>query len=277
LPDGASDTVASVTSDTALATTGTHIECNGNYSIFRQVFEASGNQVTIGRGATGDATASLFVLDSDTNATFNAGTTTNGPTEVDGAMFYSATSRSFLCGVAGAWETCNGLLYSNTSAPSAVTTCTTACLNLGAAPIPANYCQPGRVIHVIARGVYGDTTTAPTMSLEFRLGTSTTRLTDTAVGGATPTITPGAISLSNTPWTIDYTLICFSTTSMSGAGTFTYQNTATTTTSSIVLSMPPTTTGSLATTAQNLYLFPIFGTSNAANSITGTQYVVYGN
>ncbi|HVO86562.1 MAG TPA: hypothetical protein VMT23_02405, partial [Candidatus Binatia bacterium] len=276
LPDGVTDTIASVGGTTTLTTNSSHIECSGSYTITRKILQVTGNNVTVGNGATGDAAGSLVILDSDTNATFSAGTASNAPTEIDGAMFYSKSNHSFLCGVAGSWETCNGLLYSNTSAPGAVNSCTTACGNIGAAPIPANYCQAGRVIHIMAKGVFGSNSTAPTMILGFYLGTSTTRTSDTSVGGVSPTFTP-AVSLSAVPWSIDYTLLCFSTTSMSGAGTITYQNSTTNTTADIVLGMPATTTSSLATTAQTLYLFPQFGTSNSANTITGTQYIVTGN
>jgi hypothetical protein len=58
----------------------------------------------------------------------------------------------------------------------------------------------------------------------------------------------------------------------------TYQNSNTNTTTNVVLQMPPTTTSALTTTgAANLYLFPQFGTSNAANTITGSQFIVTGN
>jgi hypothetical protein len=225
---------------------------------------------------TSDTTGTLLVLDTDTDAAYSAGSATNSQTEIDGAMFYSTVNHAFMCGMAGAWETCTGLLYSNTSVPSAVNTCTTACGNIGAAPIPANYCKPGRVIHIIARGVFGTYSTAPTLILGFYYGTSATRGSNTSVGGVSPTFTPAA-SLSGLPWSIDYTLICLTTASMNGAGILTYQNSATATTTNVMLQMPATTTSSLTTTSTaNLYLFPQFGTSNAASTITGSQYFVSG-
>ncbi len=228
---------------------------------------------------TSDTTGTLLVLDTDSDSTFNQGTISNAATEINGAMFYSSTDHNFMCGVAGAWTTCNGLLYSNTSIGSAINTCTTACGNLGAASIPANYCQAGRVIHIYARGHYG-TTSAPTLQMEVRYGTNTTRTSDTLIGAASPTATAGS-TISNAQWIIDYKIVCFSTTSMDGQGLF-YLQTVTTTTATGqfgVFNMVSTasTTGLTTSSAANLYLFPVWSANSASNTITTDQYVVTGN
>jgi hypothetical protein len=192
-------------------------------------------------------------------------------------MFYSSTNHSFMCGVAGAWETCNGLLYSNTSAGGAINACTTACGALGVAPIPANYCKAGRVIRMTARGTWGDTSSAPTLQFEARYGTNATRTSDTLLGAASPAFSVAAINQSALPWSADITIICFSTTSMNVAGVITFENDATTTNNNLTVQMVATTTNSLTTTgAANLYLFPLWGTSNASNTITASQFIVTG-
>lgn len=224
-----------------------------------------------------DATGTLLVVDTDTDAAYSAGSATNSTAVTDGGMFYSTINHTFMCGVSGSWQTCTGLLYSNTSVPSQVNSCTTACTNLGAAPIPANYCKPGRVININAQGVFGTHSTGTlTLAMEIRYGTSGTRLSNTLIGTATPTFTVAA-SLSSEPWDVEFTIICQSTTSMHGSGTFTFRNSNTTTISSTVLHFEPAATGSLTTTAAaNIYLFPVWGASQANNSITGHQYVVDG-
>jgi hypothetical protein len=236
---------------------------------------SSNSTVNIGTAATSTA---LLVLGSDTDSTFNAGTASNVPTVVNGAMFYSSTDHNFMCGTAGSWITCNGLLYSNTAVGSTISSCTTACGNLGSAPIPANYCQPGRVIHVNARGRYGSTG-APTLQMEMRYGTSTTRTSDTLIGVASPTATV-ALGASNMQWTIDFKIICFSTTSMDGQGIF-YLQTGTASTSNqfslFNMSATASTTGLTTSAAANLYLFPVWNTNNAANTVVTDQYIVTAN
>jgi hypothetical protein len=236
---------------------------------------SSNSTVNIGTAA---ATTALLVLGSDTNSTFNAGTSTNAATVVNGAMFYSSTDHNFMCGTAGAWITCNGLLYSNTAIPAAVNTCTTACGNLGSASIPGNYCQAGRVIHIYARGVYS-ITGAPTLQMEVRYGTSATRTSDTLIGSASPTATTG-VGAANYQWIVDYKIICFSTTSMNGQGVLYLQTgNASTSNQFSIYNMAATasTTGLTTTTTANLYLFPVWNTNSASNTVTTDQYIVTAN
>jgi hypothetical protein len=228
-------------------------------------------QIGTGDGGAGSADPDLLTLD-------DLSTGSAAPTEVNGAMYYNAGTNDYECGVAGAWETCSGLLYSNTAVGTAVTTCTTACDTIATAPIPANYCQAGKEIHIIARGTYSDTTAAPTLSFGFYYGTNaTTKTSDKLIGAASPASSETAVSTTQ-PWSIDYTIICFSTTSMEGAGTVTVETSTTTTTTNLMNQFLPTTTTGLTTSAaSNLYLFPAIGTSNAANSAVDDQYIVTGS
>ncbi len=245
---------------------------------------------TIGVGSSGESGGQLLTLDSDTDAAYSAGSATGAPTEVNGAMFYSSTSHSFMCGVAGAWETCNGLLYSNTAASSAISTCTNTCASFStAAPIPANYCQAGRVIHIIARGVYNTAaSTTPTIAMGLYYGTNaSTRGSDTQLGVTTQTSSNLSNSLVNAAWQADFTIICFSTSG--GSSTINAQGSvvlelvngsgaAATTVSQETLYAPTTTNQTSVTTssANNLYLFPTL-VSNANNNMTLEQLIVTGN
>ena len=164
---------------------------------------------------------------------------------------------------------------SNSAAATAVNTCTTACSAVGSVSIPANYCQAGRTLRIYASGVYG-TTSTPTYSMQFYEGTSTTKASDTAIGAGTPSITTGS-GLSAVPWTLNYTFICYSTTSWDGQGTWTYATSNTNTTGSSLLATSNTDSTSVPTTAFNLYLFPAWGTSSASNTTTVDQWIVTGN
>jgi hypothetical protein len=85
-------------------------------------------------------------------------------------------------------------------------------------------------------------------------------------------------SSSGMAWSLDLTIICFSTTSMNIGGTYTLQPSTTTTAADTVTSLVPVTqTGLTTTSAQNLYIFPQIGTQDASNSVTLSQLVVAGS
>lgn len=240
------------------------IQTSGSAKLF--VVDTTNSLVYIG-DSTPNNSAVLLVLDNKN--------TTGDPSAVEGGMYYNSANRSFRCGVAGSWQSCSGLLYTNTAVGSAVNTCTTACGPVATAPIPANLCQAGRVLTIKASGVLSDTTTAPTLSWGFYYGTSTTKSSDTLLGVASPTGNLTATSMSGVPWKIDATIVCFSTTSMNLTGTVTTQINSTAATTNLMNSFTPTTTNGLTTTtAKNLYLFPAFSASNASNSVTMNQFVV---
>ncbi|HSX18344.1 MAG TPA: carbohydrate binding domain-containing protein [Candidatus Saccharimonadales bacterium] len=260
-------------------TTGLQVQNSSGTAIL--TVDTSNANVIVGSGSTGETAGELLVLDSDSNSTFNAGTATNAPsTVINGAMFYSASDHNFMCGQAGSWLTCNGLLYSNTSIPAGntIASCTTACAAFNsAAPIPANYCQAGRAIHIMAKGHWSNTNT-PTLGMSVYYGTdATTRGNDTKIGVDTPAIA-GANGASNQLWSLDFTIICFSTTSMNGQGIYNYQTTAASTTSLGSFPVVSTTSTTVtSTTAKNLYIYPTWGASASQNTVTLDQLIVTGN
>lgn len=232
--------------------------------------DTSGLAVNIGAGATGESTPSLLVLDNETLSS-------SDPTEVDGAMYYNATDRSFRCGVAGSWETCSGLLYANSSTSSANNNCSNNCAAFStAAAVPANYCQTGKVIKLTSDGYYSSGSGGTNLQFGIFYGSnSTTASSDTQIGSLTPAVS--TTSAANYYFQINYNIICFSTSSMQAEGTISAQNSSTNTTSMLLLPVASTTATTVTTNvANNLYIFPIWGTAATTNSATMTQMIVSG-
>ena len=227
-------------------------------------------QVVIGAGATGETTPSLLVLDNQTGSS-------SDPTEVNGAMYYNATTNTFRCGVAGAWQTCSGLLYSNASPSSAVSNCSSNCASFStAASVPANYCQTGRVIKIQNDGYFSTGATAAGLQFGIYYGTDPTIATnDTQIGSLTPSVS--TTSANNYYFQINYAVVCFSTSSMEAEGTLTIQTSASTSTSMQILPVASTSTTTITSnTAKNLYIFPIWSAASTSNTTTATQMIVNG-
>ncbi len=230
--------------------------------------DTSNNRLYVGN-PTADATGLLLVLD-----TKNA---TGDPTEVDGGMYYNSANNRFRCGQNGTWVNCiSGTMTTNTAASSAVNTCTTACTSFTTnAALPANYCVPGRVLHVIANGVYS-TTASTTLSMGVYIGTNaSTKASDTLVGAASGALSSGA-AVTNVGWGVDFYIACFTTGSsgtVSGQGNFNMATSATATAAGGRMYNSATTTIN-TTTAQTIYLFPAFGASAAGNTATVQQFIV---
>ncbi len=223
-------------------------------------------RVVVGAGATGESTPSLLVLDSQTGSS-------SDPTEVNGGMYYNATTHSFRCGVDGSWQTCSGLLYSNTSSSTAVNNCTTNCSAFSInAPVPANYCQAGRVLNVVASGYFSSTAT-PNLQFGVYYGTSSTSAaSDTLIG----TLSPAAPvpSASNNAFQISDNLICFSTSSVMAEGTARVQ-TGSAASGMAVLPISATSGTTVSTSSpNNLYIFPIWDTASTSNTAVLTQLTV---
>ena len=232
--------------------------------------DTSGLKVNIGAGSSGETTPSLLVLDNQTGSS-------SDPTEADGAMYYNATTRSFRCGVAGSWETCSGLLSSNFSPSAANNNCSNNCAAFStAAAVPANYCQTGRVIKLTGDGYYSSAATSTSLQFGIYYGSNaTTATSDTQVGSLSPSITTA--SATNYYFQINYNIICFSTSSMEAEGTISLQNTSSTSSSLLLLPIASTSTTTVTTnSANNLYIFPIWGTASTSNSATMTQLIVNG-
>ncbi len=240
----------------------------------------SGGNIQIG---TANTTGTILILDTDSDATYAGGTTTNGPTEVDGGMFYSSTNHTFMCGAAGAWEACSGLLYSNTAASGAINNCTNACAafnTTNAAMVPANYCQAGRVIKVNANGIYSTAAGGNASSVQFGLfyGTDgTTRGNDTQIGSSTQA-SAVITSANNWSWQLDFTVTCFDTTHMMVQWKETLENAAYTTAIGGITWTSTTTASTVVVTNANkgFYIFPTYSNANNGNTATIEQLTVTG-
>ena len=191
----------------------------------------------------------------------------------NGGMYWNVSKNQFRC-YEGEYVDCLGGIAGVASAASTPLASCTACtaFSTSGTAIPANFCQTGKIINIHAAGVFGTNSTAPTLNLGFYFGTSTTKTSDVLIGAVSPTVTP-AISLSGEPWTVNYTITCYSTTSWNGQGTWQYQNSTTAATTNVVVQFANTSTTE-ATTTENIYLVPTFGTNNAANTITLDQWIV---
>ncbi len=230
---------------------------------------AAGNNVVVG---TSNTSGELLVLDTDTDATISAGSTANAPTEVDGGMFYSSTSRSFLCGVNGAWVSCiGGLLKSNTSVQAGDTiTGSGATAFATNYAMPANYCTAGRVIRITAAGVYGTGTSfTATQTMQVNAGA-------TALATQSVAYTPVA-GITNKGWMVNYTMICNA--APSGASAIESQGIVTfgTATVNSGYAMPNSATANFATNG-SLTLQVESNWSNSLHSptITMRQFIVEG-
>lgn len=227
-------------------------------------------QVSIGAGATGEATPSLLVLDNQTGSS-------NDPTEVNGAMYYNATTKTFRCGVAGAWESCSGLLYANPTTSGSVNNCTNNCAAFStSAAVPAGYCQAGRAIKIQTDGFYSTGSTSSGLQFGIYYGTSaTTASSDTLIGSLTPAVT--TTSATNYYYQINYAIICFSTTSLEAEGTLSVQTTGASTSSMSILPIASTsTTTAVTSSAANFYIFPLWSVASTSNTANVTQMIVNG-
>lgn len=238
------------------------VQTTGGTNVFS--VDTNAKLVNIGKGQTGESSPSLLVLDNETG-------TTADPSETDGAMYYNATTRSMRCGVAGSWQNCNSLLYANTSASSANNNCSNNCTAFSTnAAIPANYCQPGRVMDLYASGAFSSQSSASNLQFGIYYGTdSTTASNDTLLGTLTPAAT--VTSASNNYFQMNAHITCFSTTTMQIGGLMSIQ---TGSSASGMLMLPmgsPTGTTVVSSSAKNLYIFPVWDVASASNTATLSQ------
>lgn len=229
--------------------------------------DTNSNLVVIGTGSSGSASPTLLVLDNETGTTVD-------PSQINGAMYYNATTRSFRCGVANGWQNCNSLLYANTSASSANNNCSNNCAAFTTtAAIPAFYCQPGRVIKVFASGFFSSQATTSNLQLGMYYGTdSNTAANNTLLG----TLTPAAsvTSASNNYFQMNFNITCFSTSTMQSSGTLSIQ---TGSSSAGLLTLPMGSTGGttvVTSSTKNLYIFPIWDVASTSNTATLSQFTV---
>lgn len=227
----------------------------------------SSKLVVIGAGSAGEASPSLLVLDNETGTTVD-------PSELNGAMYYNATTATFRCGVANSWQNCNSLLYANTSASSVNSNCSNNCSAFSTTTtIPANYCQPGRVIRVYAAGYLSSQASASNVQFGLYYGTdSSTPANDTLLGNLTPTTSVTAAS--NNAFQINSSITCFSTSAMQSNGTLNIQ---TGSSGAGLLTLPmgsASGTTVVTSSTKNLYIFPIWDVASTSNTATLTQFTV---
>jgi hypothetical protein len=242
------------------------VQTTGSANVL-SVDTTSSKLVVVGAGATGEATPALLVLDSQTGSS-------SDPTAVTGAMYYNATTREFRCGVAGVWQNCSGLLYSNTSKSSTNSSCSNNCAAFStAAPIPADYCQAGRVIKLSAEGVFSSQASATNLQFGIYYGTDgSVAANDVLLGALSPAVS--VTSASNNYFDMDFNVTCFSPTSMQSGGVLNLQVGA----AASGLTPLPVNSATAATvvssSTKNLYIFPVWSAASASNTAQITQFHV---
>ncbi|HEX8763306.1 MAG TPA: hypothetical protein VF733_06155, partial [Candidatus Saccharimonadales bacterium] len=233
--------------------------------------DATTQRVYIGPTA-GDSVGTLLVLGNKTN-------NSTDPTGVAGAMYYNSNTGNFRCYNSGGWQNCiGGLITSNTAIGTAINNCTNACASFNHnAAIPANYCQPGRVIRILANGVYS---TGAAVNLSFGVYYGT----DASNRGSANNVQIGATSIAagptgavtNAGWSVDFTIVCFSTTSMNGQGQTTLSVSTSATTAAIARMASSASNTVVSTSNKNLYLYPTWSAATVSNTVTVHQFVVQG-
>ena len=265
LVDSFSNTGNLLVRPSTASTSAFQVQTTGSVNVLS--VDTNGLQVVIGAGSTGESTPSLLVLDNRTG-------TSNDPTVVNGAMYYNATTHTFRCGVDGTWQSCSGLMYANSSNSSANNNCSSNCGAFStSASVPANYCQTGRVIRLIANGYFSSQSSPSNIQFGLYYGTdSSTASNDTLLGSLSPA--ESVTSASNNFFQMNFNLICFSTSSMQVAGTLNLQ-TGTSAAGMTAVPMASTSATTVASgSAKNLYIFPIWDTATTSNTATMTQLIV---
>jgi hypothetical protein len=165
------------------------------------------------------------------------------------------------------------LVYSNVST-STVNNCSNNCAAFStAATVPANYCQAGRVINLHASGYYSSLAAAGNLQFGVYYGLDpSVASNDVLIGSLPPTVSVS--SASNNYFQLDFTVNCFSTSSMQGDGQLNIQLGAA---GSGLTAVPlNATSGTTVSTSadKSLYIFPIWGTASTSNTATITQFNV---
>lgn len=163
-----------------------------------------------------------------------------------------------------------GVVAANTTVPAGNTVANTTTETNFATnyTIPANDCQPGRVYRITAQGVWGDASTAPTLNIRVKLGS--TQIGSTGATSVTQT------SQTNRTWRVEYAIVCQTTGgsgTVEGQGVFTRFNTNEQT--SVLWGMTTTSAVTVnTTTSQTLQMSAQWGTADAANTITARQIII---
>jgi hypothetical protein len=220
----------------------------------------------VGSGSTGTTTPTILVLDNKSSS--------GDPTGVNGAMYYNASSHAFRCYEDGQWQDCGGLVFANTLIPGGNTQGVSSNAENNFASnytLPANYCQPGRVIRVSARGTYSSSAGGPTIVVKVKFGS-------TVIGASAATGAPGN-SLVNVEWLVDFDITCISTGvsgSVEGQGKLVvFNNNTGTSTADISMQNAGTVTVD-TTSTQVLQLSEQYSAISASDGMTLRQLIVEG-
>lgn len=252
------------------STTAFYVQNTSSLPLFR--VDTLNNLVFIGTGLIGENSAIVLDLDNQTSAT--------EPTIIEGGMYYNSTIKAFRCGENGIWVNCGGLAASNTNAATVTNTATETAFGPTVATdqtytMPANFCQPGRIIHVHAQGYYGITSTAPTLTFRARLDSATGTLL-----GATNTITPGTVSATNQAWNIDFQIICKTAGTSGTVDSEGWAQVESNSTGPVYNNAPfwpatpPADITVNTTTSHTIFITTQWGTANASNTATMRQFTV---
>jgi hypothetical protein len=195
-------------------------------------------------------------------------------------MYYNSSLRAFRCSTITTWTNCGGFTASvtNASAIGASSTAENAFTTTAATDqtytLPADFCQPGRVIKIHAQGFYGVTAaTTPTVTFRLRLDSNVGTLL-----GATTSPAAGS-GVTNQSWYYDDSIAC-KTAGAGGTvdseGWFVIATTGNTTfTQGFFLAATPPADITVNTTATHAIVPTAqFSISGASNSATLRQFTI---
>lgn len=248
-----SSTGAVLSKNSANSTSAFQVQNAGGVALL--TVDSTDERLYVGPTA-GDTTGELLVLGNKTSS--------GDPTEVDGAMYYNSNLGAFRCGESGIWVDCmSGLISDSTTASTAVNTCTTACLAFDKfVALPANYCVTGRIIHLVAYGLFSTSGSSTQLGFIVYIGTSTTQTSDTQIASPSSAM-PVAARSSNYGWSLEFDIHCESATTVLGEGSAHADDGA----SGNLTGMNGTGTNTPPMSAgQNIYIAPAWGASSASNT-----------
>jgi hypothetical protein len=174
------------------STTAFQIQNASGASLF--TIDTTNSKITLGAPS---ATPVLLVLGNKN--------TSGDPTCTSGAVYYNSNTSQFRACQNGIWTTFgNGLFTSNVNQPTVSNTATETAYAPTAAggqsyTLPANYCVPGRIIHISASGT-AVSTSADSYRARIRLDNSAGQLLSDDSGYPT--------SASTRAWSLELTLTC---------------------------------------------------------------------